>query len=106
MDILLILHIILFFIFVSIPFWPLYILRFGVYIPLIISFIWLLFDGCPLTKMHADIDDDGFTRQLYSYIISDISKKQVNHINTFALIAITVIGFQRLCALRNYNIDK
>jgi hypothetical protein len=81
---------------VSIPFWPIPYLRYGVYIPLIISIVWVLFNGCPATKYHMNSSDDSFTRKLYSYVIPNITKKDASHLNTFVLILITVLGFRRL----------
>ena len=55
MNIFYIIHIILFLLLLSFIFFPLYILKYGLYtIPLIISLTWLIFDGCPIDKFHRN----------------------------------------------------
>jgi hypothetical protein len=95
MDILFIIHLLLTTTLLSIPFWPLDYLKYGVYIPLIISIIWLFFNGCPLTNIQ-DIDSDSFTQELLKPFIPNITTKHTEHFNTFLLLFITVIGFYRL----------
>jgi hypothetical protein len=95
MDILFIIHLLLTTTLLSIPFWPLNYLKYGVYIPLIISIIWLLFNGCPLTNIQ-DIESENFTQELLKPFIPNITTKHTEHFNTFLLLFITVIGFYRL----------
>ena len=64
MDALFILHILLTTTLLSIPFWSVKYLQYGVYIPLIISIIWLLFNGCPLTKIQ-NIESESFVKELF-----------------------------------------
>ena len=51
MDILFCIHLLLIVILLSIPFWNRNYLKYGVYIPLIITILWLFFGGCPLTQI-------------------------------------------------------
>ena len=96
MDVLYIIHLILTLLLFTIPFWPLNYLKYGVYIPLIISTIWVIFNGCPLTQIQTNLDSDNFTQEIFQYFIPDISSTFTEHINTFILILVTVIGFNRL----------
>ena len=102
-----IIHLSLTFTLLSIPFWPLDYLKYGVYIPLIISIIWLLFNGCPLTLIQ-DIESKSFTQEILKPFIPNITTKHTEHFNTFLLLFITVIGFYRLRSdstlLNNNNI--
>ena len=98
MDTLYIIHILLTLTLFTIPFWPINYLKYGVYIPLLISTIWLMFNGCPLTKFQTNLDSDNFTKEILKYFIPSISTKYTEHINTFILILVTVISFTRLCA--------
>ena len=90
-------HIFLVFVFLSIPTWPIYILRYGVYIPLCLAFLWLVCDGCPLSASHTHlINEQSFSQSLYTYIYPSVTKSQSDHMNCFLLILITVIGFVRI----------
>jgi len=96
MDFLYIIHLLLSLTLLTIPFWPLNYLKYGVYIPLFISTIWIIFDGCPLTKIQTNLDSDNFTKEIFRFIMPNISTKYTEHINTFLLLLVTVIGFNRL----------
>lgn len=96
MDLLYALHLLIFLFICSIPLWKIKYLKIGVYIPLILSIIWVIFNGCPITKAQKNLDDT-FTKDLYKHIMPSITIKQSEHINAFILILITVIGFHRLC---------
>jgi hypothetical protein len=96
MDYLFALHLLVPCLLLSIPFWPVEYLQYGVYIPLILSFVWIVFNGCPVTKQHKDLSSESFTKEIYKNVIPNITQKDVHHINTFALLLITVVGFRRL----------
>jgi hypothetical protein len=49
MDYVFILHLVFILFFLSIPFWKLKYLRYGIYAPILLASIWIIFDGCPLT---------------------------------------------------------
>jgi hypothetical protein len=95
MDALFILHILLTITLLSIPFWSVDYLQYGVYIPIIISIIWLLFNGCPLTEIQ-NIKSESFIQEILKPIVPTITTKQTEHLNTFVLLLITVIGFHRI----------
>ena len=101
MDILYIIHFLLSLTLLKIPFWPLDYLKYGVYIPLIISTIWVIFNGCPLTKMQTNLNSDNFTKEIFKYFIPSISTKYTERINTFLLLLVTVIGFNRLYSIKS-----
>jgi len=96
MDTLYIIHLFLSLTLLTIPFWPLEYLQYGVYIPLIIATLWIIFNGCPLTKIQTNLNSDNFTKELLKYFMPNISTKYTEHINTFLLLFVTVIGFNRL----------
>ena len=96
MDYLYVLHLLIMLLLVSIPAWPCYYLQYGIYIPLLLSASWILFDGCLLTKSQTNLNSNSFTREIYDYIIPGISVKQAQRINTFMLIGITLFGIKRL----------
>lgn len=96
MDWLNALHFLIFGLIVSIPFWPIAYLRYGVYVPIVISIIWVTFNGCPLTKVQTNLSSNSFTTEVYKYCMPNISIKDAERINTFALLLITIIGFHRL----------
>jgi hypothetical protein len=101
MDIFFFVHLLLTFSLITIPFWSINYLEYGVYIPLIISIIWIIFNGCPVTRFHK-IDSNTFTQDIFKLFYLDINDKCSEHINTFILLFVTVIGFYRL---KNNNIQ-
>jgi hypothetical protein len=98
MDLLHALHLVIFGLLVSIPLWPIAYLRYGVYVPIVISIIWVIFNGCPLTKVQTNLSSNSFTKEVYKHFMPNISVNDAKHINTFALLFITVVGFYRLNA--------
>ena len=97
MEILHVLHILILFVILSIPFWPMAYLRYGVYVPITISLIWVVFNGCPLTQQQTNLRSHSFTKEIYSIFVPGITVKMAEHVNTFAFLLITVIGMHRLC---------
>ena len=96
MDTLYVLHLAIFAFIFSIAVWPISYLRYGVYIPLIISMIWFVNNGCPITKMQTNLHGNSFTKDVYKNFMPQITEDEVQNINTFALLSITAIGFTRL----------
>jgi hypothetical protein len=96
MDILYAIHLFLFGLFLTIPIQPIHFLRYSVYAPLALSIIWLVFQGCPITKNQSGLKSDNFTVDIYSKIIPNITVKTAQDINTVGLILITIAGFYRL----------
>lgn len=95
MDILFYVHLLLTLSLVTIPFWPIKYLEYGVYIPLLLSITWIIFNGCPFTRFHK-IDSSSFSQDILSFFVSDVSEKCTEHVNTFILLVVTVVGFYRL----------
>ena len=96
MDKLYVLHLIIMSGLFSIPVWPQYYLQYGVYIPLLLAASWIIFNGCPLTKVQTNIKSKSFTREIYDFVVPGISVKQAEHTNTFMLIGITLLACKRL----------
>jgi hypothetical protein len=96
MDILYAVHLFIFGLILSIPIWPIRYLRYGVYVPFALSVVWLVFQGCPISQKQTGLNGDSFTTDVYSKIIPGITVKTAEHINTFALVLITIAGFYRL----------
>jgi hypothetical protein len=100
MDILYAVHLLIFLGLLSIPFWSISYLRYGVYVPITISLIWVVFNGCPLTKHQTNLSSKSFTKEIYSIFVPNITVKTAKHVNTFAFLLITVIGMHRLCGMK------
>jgi hypothetical protein len=100
MNIIFYLHLLLSLSLLSIPFWPINYLKFGVLIPTIIAFVWILFNGCPVSKFHKINNKNGsFSQDVLQFLNPNISYKQSEHITTFLFLLVTVLGFYRLCKL-------
>jgi hypothetical protein len=89
---------VLFFI-LSIPCWPVRYLKIGVYLPLLLSIIWIVYDECEIIKLQTD-SDNSFIEEIYLYIFPSTSVKDANrrssNISIFILLLITDLGFFRL----------
>jgi hypothetical protein len=95
MDILFWVHVFLTLSLITIPFWPIKYLEYGVYIPLLLSIIWIIFNGCPFSILHK-VDSSSFSQDILRFFIPKASDKLTEHVNTFLLIFITFSGFYRL----------
>lgn len=102
MDIFILVHLFFSLTLISIAFWPINYLEYGVYIPFILSILWVICGGCPFTKFHKT-DSSSFSQDILRYFIPNASEKLNEHVNLFLLLFITVIGFRRL---NNNNINK
>lgn len=96
MDLLYAIHLCIVGLVLTIPIQPIRFLRYSVYVPLALSIVWIVFQGCPISKNQPDLNGDSFTTDIYSKIIPNITVQTAEHINTFALILITTVGFYRL----------
>ncbi len=79
------------------PTWPIRYLKYGVYSPIILATIWIIFNGCPITSLQKDINDKYFSKMLLKYIYPSISDETTVRINYYILLLVTVIGFYRIC---------
>lgn len=96
-DSLFFLHLVFIIFFLSIPFWPIKYLTYGVFAPVILATIWVIFDGCPLTKIQKGLNDEYFARILLQPLFPNISKEQTTRFSYFLLLVVTVIGMIKLC---------
>lgn len=83
--------------FLSIPFWPLKYLKYGAFAPLILSTIWIIFLGCPLTRFQPYLNDEYFAQILLKPFFPNISKENTTRVTHYILILITVVCMVRLC---------
>jgi hypothetical protein len=95
MEVLILIHILFTISLFTIPFWPIEFLKYGIYIPLLVSIIWLICDGCPLSKLHGT-ETNSYSQDLLKKLNPNVSEKFADNLNTFILIAITLIAFIRL----------
>jgi hypothetical protein len=96
MDLVFMLHLFFIIFFLSIPFWKIKYLRYGVYAPITLATIWIIFNGCPLTQIQKDLNDEYFSRVLLKVFYSDISDQTTVRISYYILLLVTMIGFIRL----------
>ncbi len=97
MDAVFILHLGFILFFLSIPFWSKKYLRYGIFIPTILASIWIIFDGCPLTNIQRDLNDEYFSRILLRVFIPDISNEATARFSYYILLIVTIISYIRLC---------
>ena len=97
MDLVWVLHISFIMFFLSIPVWPIKYLRYGVFAPVLLSTGWIIFDGCPLTRIQRDLNDEYFSKVLLQYLKPTITKEETARASYYILILVTTIGMIRLC---------
>ena len=102
MDSIFLVHLLFTIFFLSIPFWKIKYLRYGVYAPIILATIWIIFDGCPLTHIQKDLNDEYFSQILLRLFYPEISKETTARVSHYILLLVTVIGFIRLCPNQNF----
>lgn len=96
------LHYLILLFILSIVFWPLKYLKYGIFVPWILYFIWLIFGKCPITVMHTSKNsnqnekDPSFVHDILLKINPNISRKSSELILNFVMISITMIGVLRL----------
>jgi hypothetical protein len=97
MDAIFILHLIFILFFLSIPFWNITYLRYGIFAPILLASIWIIFNGCPLTQIQKDLNDEYFSRVLLRIFYPDISNETTVRISYYILLLVTIISYVRLC---------
>lgn len=105
MDVLYALHLTFVIFFLSIPFWSKKYLIYGLYAPILLATIWIIFDGCPLTKIQYNLNDEYFSRVLLEKFIPNVSKESASRFSYYILLCVTLISAIRICPQLNiiYN---
>ena len=83
-------YVIIIFLLIVLPLLPIKILKktYLYLIPLIISFLWLFFDGCPITNFTSKKNNASFIKDNLSKIFPNIKVRTVTHLNSFIFILI------------------
>ena len=97
MDTLFILHLFFLIFFISIPFWPLKYLKYGVFAPITLATIWIIFLGCPLTRLRPYLNDEYFAQILLKPFFPNITKEDTTRVTHYILLLVTMISMVRLC---------
>jgi hypothetical protein len=80
---------------VSLAFWPSVTLPYVLWVPFLLSVVWLIFNGCPLTHVHADLDDQLFMQPLLRPFFGDVSRERTSALAVCVLLLVTaVIGIR------------
>ena len=101
------LHYLILIFILSIVFWPLKYLKYGIFVPWILNFIWLIFGNCPITLMHSKKNNENnennknerqpsFFHDILLKINPNISRGYSNIILYFIMMSITMISYLRL----------
>lgn len=87
--------------FLSVPFLPLRLLQYAVFVPTLLALIWLLFDGCPISFAQPELNGESkFTLHVVRKLIPSVTENQVEHFLTFYLVLSTLIASIRLWKLK------
>jgi hypothetical protein len=97
MSLLFFINLFVLFCILSILFWPNKYLRIGIYIPLLLSVFFLIYDGCQIIE---DLNLYSFIEELYIFFfphaVMDDVKRRSSNITIFILLLITNTGYARL----------
>ena len=99
MNIFYVIHCIGFILLLLLPFFPLNLIKktYIYFLPMLISFLWIIFKGCPINQLHKDeTPDNSFLKNIlakYNIIISD---KLSARIMVFIFISIPTLILFRL----------
>jgi hypothetical protein len=96
MSFLFFIHLVILVAIVSVPVWPKNYLAYGLFLPTIMTMLWVLCGDCPLTQMQSDLDGQTFEQVVMRSIFDDITDKQIYHLSAFAMSAITLVAAIRL----------
>ena len=101
-------HIIVGLLILSIPFWPIPALKWGLYVPLAIVVLWLVMNGCPLSNMDAEnLGGTSFTRSVLQTVWPGVDEQNTSRFVTGVLVAITLVAGLRLQhATRNCRVNQ
>jgi len=88
-----IIHYIIILFIILIPCYPIYYLKYLIFVPILLNIIWLTFNGCPLT----DKEDVDFINMNVKYIFPNITIRQTDYLTSLILIImISIIAFRFL----------
>lgn len=88
------LHYILILVLITIPLHPLKYIRYTLYLPIIISLLWLICNGCLLTKGSSIASDNNFIH--HHLKVFGLSRSFVDNLTTFYLLCVVYIAYYRL----------
>ena len=91
-------HLIIFFVILTVPAHPLAILKITYLIPLILFLVWVVFDGCPLTHATNESDEPEFVHGIFLKLGAPptLSARRCDQIVNFYLVISIYISFWRL----------
>ena len=90
---------------IMIPFLPIPMLKWAIYIPLLIVMIWLGTDGiCPISTMANISKNSGFVYEQVQKILPSVSLKMTNQLLYIILLVIVVVSHYRI--VRSYTTKK
>jgi hypothetical protein len=87
-------------VFLSIPFWPVNLLQIGVFIPLVLSFMWFMCGGCPLSQMDDGLDGHAFTHDIYNRFFT-INDKDSDRLTSLLVVGVCTLAFVNLIRKNN-----
>ena len=77
-------------------------LKIAIFFPWILSLMWVIFNGCPLTKyVNNGEDKGGFMYQNFKLIYPNISRNLVSEIITFITVTIVLSTYVRIAIKEN-----
>lgn len=82
---------------VSIPFYPVWAIRYLIFVPVAIALGWVVFDGCPISIMNAKSGgSSNFTWGILRKVFPSISESRSDNVVFFSYIAIVFACYLRV----------
>lgn len=89
---------------ISLMFLPMNWIQSGLFIlPSIVTFQWILFGRCVISKYDAATQDQNFTQKLLSYINIHVTKKTSSNLTAFGLTVVPTVLFYRLMKMQSQS---
>ena len=84
-------HVLFVLFFLSLVFWPNCTLPYVVWVPFLLSVVWVVFDGCPLTRIDPALDDQVFMQVLARPFVGNVSNNTMAALTISTLLLVTAV---------------
>ena len=99
------LHLLFLIFFSSIPFWPKKYLKYGMFAPLTLATVWFIFEGCPLTMVDKNLNDEDFITVIVHSLNINLSQNRIRYLTYAYMLFITLIATRKYYKLKK-KIEK
>jgi len=85
-------HYLIILFFISLPLYPVNILKYIYFVPIILPLLWIIYGNCPITDLDRKTNQSNFIHSLFLKVFPKITIKMSDHIITFILVLIVILS--------------